>query len=281
MSFQMNLSEAGGAPLYRFGRLGLEFRGPEPDLTAPYIACVGGSETFGKFTELPFPDLLGGLIGRSVVNFGAAGAGPCAFLEDDAVLDALSQAELCIVQVTGAATISNRFFSVRPRRNERIMHVTDELRRLYPGVKLDGIRFTGRLLARLHQLDAAAFVEVEEELKLAWVDRMRRFLGAIETRKMLFWFADRAPEASGDGLAPDCRPAPAFVDARMIGALAGLVEQTVICTVPPESGTVLRLDQPILGPEQAARRCAPSPRMHMLGAERLAQFLRPQRGAAA
>lgn len=34
----------------------MRFRGPQIDLTKPFLLCLGGSETFGKFVPQPYPD---------------------------------------------------------------------------------------------------------------------------------------------------------------------------------------------------------------------------------
>ena len=53
----------------------------------PYIACLGGSETFGQSVPAPFPILTERLIGQTVVNLGVTHAGPDLYLKDDAVID--------------------------------------------------------------------------------------------------------------------------------------------------------------------------------------------------
>ena len=35
----------------------LLFRGPKRDLDQPFVAFLGGTNTYGKFIERPFPDL--------------------------------------------------------------------------------------------------------------------------------------------------------------------------------------------------------------------------------
>ena len=52
------------------------FRGPRKSFRGPYIACLGGSETFGQSVPAPFPILTERLIGETVVNLGVSHAGP-------------------------------------------------------------------------------------------------------------------------------------------------------------------------------------------------------------
>ena len=58
---------------YRFGRSRQRFRGPKPDLSEPYISFVGGSETFGKFVEQPFPARLQDALDYTCANWGSGG----------------------------------------------------------------------------------------------------------------------------------------------------------------------------------------------------------------
>jgi uncharacterized protein DUF6473 len=42
----------------RYGNSKLLFRGPKRSLDEPYIAFIGGTETYGKFLAKPFPVLV-------------------------------------------------------------------------------------------------------------------------------------------------------------------------------------------------------------------------------
>src|SRR5687767_3553783 len=59
-------------------------RGPAPSTLAPgeYFTCLGAAQTFGCFSEQPYPTLLAERVGLPVLNFGVAGAGPRRFLQD-------------------------------------------------------------------------------------------------------------------------------------------------------------------------------------------------------
>lgn len=128
MAYGIAIEEAGGIELYRFGRSKQVFRGPKPNLREPYFTFIGGSEPFGKFVLEPFPKLIESKIGQTCVNLGTPGAGPGFFLKDPVVLEVCSNAIACVVQVMDAAPLSNRMYSVFPRRNMRLRGVSDALR---------------------------------------------------------------------------------------------------------------------------------------------------------
>ena len=214
--------------LYRFGRSQSRFRGPRPDLRRPYLAFLGGTETFGRFVPQPFPQLLQARLGTVCANFANANAGPGFFLEDPSVLLATGDARATVIAVMGAQNLSNRFYRVHPRRNDRVIATSGFLKTLFPGLDTGDIHFTGHLLETLSGLDAARFEIVVEELKLAWVARMSTLLERIRGRTVLLWAAAHPPPEPGDGVyrAP-LAPAPRFVDQAMIDRISPLVTQVV------------------------------------------------------
>ena len=120
----------------RYGASRAVFRGPERDLSRPYVALLGGSATFGKYVATPFADLVEQALGQPVANLGAQNAGPDFYLADRATLDIAARARVAVVQVTGADTLSNPFYTVHARRNDRFLAASPALRDLYPEVCL-------------------------------------------------------------------------------------------------------------------------------------------------
>ena len=77
----------------------------------------------------------------------------------------------------------------------------------------------------MQALSEERFSIVRDELKEAWIARMKLLLEKIEGKTILLWFADRAPEDVTDagGLGRD----PLFVDRRMIEAIRPYVTEVV------------------------------------------------------
>lgn len=202
----------------------LRFRGPMPSPDQPYVAVLGGIETFGKYIAQPFPALLADWIGLPVANLGVAHAGLSLFSEEQVLLDMASRSEVTVLQVLGAQNMSNRLYGVHSRRNDRFLSVSPALRALFPQVDFTEINFTGHLLETLHTASEAAFQVLVDELKWAWVQRMRRILSIIAGDVVLLWVSIPA--------AANCTGAitheePQFVDSAMIdeirNQLAGVV----------------------------------------------------------
>lgn len=178
----------------RYGTSKLLFRGPRRNLESKYCAFVGGTETYGKFIANPFPDLVERYTGLNCVNFGCPNAGIDVFLNDPVVPVAASNAQVSIVQVMGAQNLTNRFYKVHPRRNDRFLKASQLLRSIYGEVDFSEFHFNKHMLKSLMTLSPERFAVVRRELQQAWQARMSMLLSRIGGQVILFWFARHKPE---------------------------------------------------------------------------------------
>ena len=209
----------------RYGTSRLVFRGPRRSLERPFIAILGGTETYGKFVPDPYPDLVEDEVGMSVINLGCMNAGPDVFLSDPAIAEIASKAEVTVLQLMGAINVSNRYYAVHPRRNDRFLHATALLRSMFREVDFTEFSFTRHMLQVLQATSADRFEVLAEELRATWVERMQTLLGRITGPKLLFWMSDQPPP-------PPTRRAhlsvePLLVDAEMIKVLRGQADAYV------------------------------------------------------
>lgn len=263
--------------VYQWGRLQQYYRGPVPKMDEPYVACLGGAQTFGRYTHEPYPALLAEKLGMEVANFGAGGAGPGFFLRDSMVMEAASAAEVCVVQVMSARSLSNRLFKVKADRNAQIKAVSKALEELFPHIDFETFTYAHNMLNQIEANDPQSFVEVEMELKTAWVARTRLLLESIHTRKVLFWFSERRPDEEIDRDETTATlKYPQFVDDNMLEAVAPYADKIVHCVSSeglPQSlliGGETVLQTPY-GTPVAENRYYPSPEMHRLAADALAR----------
>lgn len=213
----------------RYGNSRLLFRGPERRLDAPYVAFVGGTETYGKFIKAPFPALVESDLGMNCVNFGVSNAGVDVFLNDGLLLEAANGAQVTVLQIVGAQNLSNRFYSVHPRRNDRFLTASPLLSSIYPEVDFTEFHFTRHMLKILFEVSDVRFAVLRTELQAAWSARMKLLLRRIRGKCVLLWFADHAPlEETAPRICPSDCPDPLFVTRDMLEDLrthvAGYVE---------------------------------------------------------
>lgn len=210
------LSTGGTKPSARYENSRLEVRGPLRVPAGRYVACVGGTETFGAELVEPFPALLERQTGLTCLNLGTRHAGPGALLDDTALLSICNGAVQVVLETTGAAGLSNRFYTVHPRRNDRFLSASETLRALYPEVDFTEFCFVRHLLGALRDLGETRFTTVRAELRTAWSMRMRVLIDRIAAPVILLTMPSRVGCGS---LGED----PLFVDRPMIEALRPLV----------------------------------------------------------
>lgn len=213
----------------RYGTSRILFRGPRRPLDGRYIAFVGGTETYGRFIAEPFPALVEQVLGDVSVNFGMINASIDAYANEPTILAACHDASLNIVQVMGAQNMSNRFYTVHPRRNDRFLRASTVLQAIYPDVDFSDFCFTRHMLSALYARSPDRFEIVRMELESAWLGRMTSFLREIGRHTFLLWFAGHLPsDGRWDSRSNPFSADPLFVTRRMIDALRPLVRGVVM-----------------------------------------------------
>ncbi len=216
----------------RYGSSKLLFRGPKRKLNMPYVAVIGATETYGKFVEMPYPALTESTLDMPVVNLGTVNAGVDVFTHDRTVIDMCSRAEVTVVQAMGAQNMSNRFYAVHPRRNDRFLRASNLLKTIYREVDFTEFNFTRHLLSALRAISEEKFAMVEQELRESWVGRMKTLASEIDSRLVLLWLADHAPDTPVTD--PTHGRDPLFVDREMMIAVKPFFEHIVEVVVSPE-----------------------------------------------
>jgi hypothetical protein len=204
----------------RYGASRLLFRGPRRRLQGDYIAFLGGAETYGKFIETPFPALIEHEIGVRSVNLGCVNAGVDVYGSDRTLIDICGKARVTVIQIVGAQNMSNRFYAVHPRRNDRFLRASSSLQKIYDDVDFTDFNFVRHMLQALAERSPDRFALVREELKEAWVGRMHGLIRQIDGEVVLLWLADHPPPTGDEGLKDND---PLFVDRAMIHSLSGVV----------------------------------------------------------
>jgi hypothetical protein len=248
----------------------LRFRGPLATENGPAVVCIGGSETFGRFIHAPFPVQLGNALDVPVLNLGVVNAGLDVMMNDPAITSAVEAADAVVLQITSAHNMTNRFYTVHPRRNDRFVAASSMLRTIYPTVDFTEFHFTRHLLKHLRTESMDRFEIVRTELEAAWVARMRRFLSSISAPVHLVWISQRTPDAPID---EELMEDPLFVTPQMLDAVAKDAVSLTIATEPLEeqTGTV---QGKFFGPkEEAAARLLPGPELHNRAAKELLETL--------
>lgn len=256
----------------RYGTSKLLFRGPRRRLQDDYVAYLGGIETYGKFIELPYPTLIEHESGVKSVNLGCVNAGVDAYVTDKSLIDICTRAKVTVIQMVGAQNMSNRFYAVHPRRNDRFLKASTLLQTIYRDVDFTEFHFTRHMLSTLQAMSKDRFRILVDELQAAWLARMTALLGRIAAPVHLLWMSARHPGNAlpESGLGSD----PLFVTAGMLDRISGGAASLTVC-VPEEGEAPASSTRGMFfaAREEAAARVLPGPELHDRAAAALAAVL--------
>ncbi|WP_054300760.1 DUF6473 family protein [Gemmobacter sp. LW-1] len=261
-----------GAPDYapcRYGASKLSFRGPAARLDQPYWAMLGGTMTYGKFVEHAYPALVARATGHAVVNLGIPNAGVDAYLGDPEVLAIAAGAEAVVLQIPGAQNLSNRYYRVHPRRNDRFLTARPLLRMLFREVDFTEFNFTRHMLTELRRVSPLRFERVADELRAAWLERMQALIEVLAVPVTLLWAGENPPPVGGVDMAAD----PLLVTRAMVDALrpaAAAYVEVIISAEARAQGTEGMLFSAL---DLPAARLLPGPAAHAEVAAHLAALL--------
>jgi len=256
MSYELKSADALVSELCSYGESRLRVRGPVREPRDPYISFLGGTEVFGRFVERPFPQGVEGQVGLACINLGSVNAGIDAFLHDDSLMEIAAGSQLTILQVMGAQNLTNSFYKVHPRRNDRFLRPYDALVHLFPEVDFTDYHFNKHLLTSLRTVSEDRFERVCADLQDTWVTRMGRLIAALEGRVVLLWL--RYDMGAADTLGPS----PSLVEPSMVDVLRPSVADVIELDVTT-AGQSQDIPGMIFGPmDMPAARLMLGPREH-------------------
>jgi hypothetical protein len=146
------------------------------------------------------------------------------FVNEPVVHDITGNARVTVVEVLGAANSSNLFYAVHPRRNDRFLRASQQLKQLYPDVDFTQFNFTQHMLQHLSKTDAERFKLIRRTLQRLWMRRMRQLIGKLGEVVVLLGLNPCDNDA--DATNPALR-GPAFVTDSMLERLAPLIDAYV------------------------------------------------------
>ncbi len=259
---------------WRFPGSRLVFRGPRRRLEGDYIAFLGGTDTYGKFIERPFPMLVEDRLGVACVNLGWPNAGVDVFLNEPAILEICRRARAVILQLPGAQNMSNRFYTVHPRRNDRFIGPSQQMQALFPEVDFTEFHFTRHMLQCLRQVAPDRFGPLRDALQRLWVLRMSVLLDQMDGKVSLLWLSARQPmDENGDD---EIFSEPAFITERMIRAIADRTDSLVMVCASLAASERGRMGMVYSDLEAAAAAEVLGPPAHEEAAEALVPLLERQ-----
>ncbi len=151
------------------------------------MVFLGGSDTFGRYVERPFPRILEEMTGVTTLNLGMPNGGVDGYLTAPDLLRIASRASVVVVEISGTHGVSNCYYTVHKRRNDRFLRPTVQLRALYPEVDFTEFSFIRHMMGHLRHLCPVRFQTVQAKVQAAWTQRMAELIEAIAAPVILNW----------------------------------------------------------------------------------------------
>ncbi|UWQ21261.1 DUF6473 family protein [Jannaschia sp. W003] len=246
----------------------LAFRGPAVDPEGPFVAVLGASEVAGRHVAEPFTHSLSHALAMPVANLGVQNGGADVILrEREGILAMAARAEVTVLQTLGLHNLTNRFYRVHPRRNDRFLRPSKLMRETFGRADFSDFVFTRHMTAALRGHGAFPYAQLVAELQAAWVARMQEIVIRIPNRIVLLHIEGTRGAAQGDD--------PLRVTDAMIEAVMRGCDAEVRCDVR-EMYDDVHLEEMQFAPEEreSARHALP-PVAHDLVAERLVRAVGP------
>ncbi len=267
--YQVQDADFIGYDIYQIPGVYGDFRGPALK-SDEYVACLGAAQTFGRFVETPYPQLISRALGIDSLNLGRGGAGPTFPLSNPLLIELINRARIVVVQMFSGRSQSNSLFQTV---NHGMMgHGTMGIHRAH-GQEISSVEFYTWLLEQDEELAR----KIVAETRASYVRAMSELLDAITAPKILFWFSVRAPEYQEEFRLPIGRlwgDFPQLVNREMVDQLQGRSAAYVECISRRGLPQVLRRrsgvaasvmdasSPPKGGASDTVNRYYPSPEMH-------------------
>lgn len=155
------------------------------DPSRPFIALLGGLQMAGEDPAQSIAELLGSAAGLEVVNLAAPHAGPDYYLSNPALLETAARAVLVVILLSGPGALTNPFYRVHSRRNDRLVATMPALRALFPEVELADIHYVRHLHQVLERTDADRHAQVARTVRNTWLLRMGEMLDHLTAPRIL------------------------------------------------------------------------------------------------
>ncbi len=171
----------------------IPLRGPKriDEATTRYWSFAGAAQTFGRFVEQPFPELVSNFFGMPCLNLGFAGAGPEFFLNRPGLIELINKSELCHLQLMSGRSVT-----------------TDILRQVADGGKLEfqsgplkGQRFLAAAAYRklLERYGTRALEDQVGKVRARWKEAYATLLDRIRVPVVGVWISQRTQEQDAPG----------------------------------------------------------------------------------
>jgi hypothetical protein len=204
----------------------------------PFLTFLGAAQTFGRFVEHPFPEIVSGVLGADHINFGSAGAGPEYYLKKSATVEYVNRSALCVIQVMSGRSVSTSL--LESIGGGGMLKFRDGPRAGTNAMAADAYR----ILVREYGTDSAS--RQLAEARQRWISCYNELFDKITVPIALLWMSSRSPDTSAD---PDAQgnlgEFPHLIGSNELGAIRREGVHLIECVL--KQPTYMRLTNFVTG----------------------------------
>lgn len=174
---------------------GFSIRGPLPDFNGKYISYIGAAQTFGRFCDHPFPDLISKHFNVGGLNLSFGGGGPEEKIFYKSIED-INKSKCCVFQVMSGRSCSNGLLTIKKGLNSRLSLNDEEIAApdfWHMILQLEDIRLIEKIL---------------ESSISTYLYNCQLLLSLIECPKILLFYSQEKPK---DNIDTTIKPYNAFI----------------------------------------------------------------------
>lgn len=199
---------------------GKRFRGSPATVNTdePFGIFLGAGQTFGRFVERPFVDLVSERLGIPCINLGLGGAGAKNYMHRD-TLALINKAQFCVVQVMSGRSSRNDLFDAQSGQS---------VYGLDPG-QLGPSAFAERIVR--HAIEIGDTRYLLNEIRRGWIQETWELARRIYCPKLLLYVSKRPPayEASPGSVHELAGEFPQFIDQATLDAVRPHFDGLAVC----------------------------------------------------
>ena len=197
-------------------------RGPKPPSWGKnsYFSCLGAAQTFGRFCQQPYPNLLSEQLNLPLLNLGFGGVSASFFGENKPkLIEYINNGKFAIIQVMSGRSQDNSIF--KDCRGYTVTKIAD-------GSQKSWVDAYQELLD--HE-DPEFCAKIIAETRQNWVNSYIQLLEKITVPKILLWFSTRSPQYhdSYQDVHQLFNQFPQLVNSEMIAQLSNYVDEYAEC----------------------------------------------------
>ncbi len=193
-----------GRPQWK--RIGL--RCDPSSIAGPYIAVLGGAETYGRHMSSPYAVTLSQMLGCQVMNLGTVHGGLDSLDRTIGLTAYARQAQAIVIECPDPRHSTNAYYHVHRYNNDRVIGVTAAFRAAFRGIDTGSLHYVGHVWKACQTIDPDRTAQMAMDIQLDARQRFTTYVSQFESPVVTVSFDDFCPDTVALRFKPSVRITP-------------------------------------------------------------------------